>query len=362
MPKVLFVNSVIDTIQEARGMVPAGFELLIETPGSAGYAAALAEADYLLGNVEGMDDAFYRAAPRLRLVQLFSAGYDRVDLDAARRAGVLVANNGGANSRAVAEHTILLMLAVYRRLVHHHDMTAGGRWRGNQPLPTLYEMHGKTLGIVGYGTIGKRVARIAAGGFDMRVQYNDIVRLTEDAEDALDVRYRLLPELLRTSRHRHAARAADRAHAPPDRRRGAGADAAARRTDQCSRGPVIDFAALHEALTGGRIAGAGLNVFPAEPPSPSYRFVARQCRANAAPGGSQPGNPGKHKTRNAFDNVLRAARGERPLWVVPELERPGVARIGKELAFRSEIRRVKPRLPWWCESDEILLVKSSPAH
>src|ERR1700691_5774357 len=199
MPKVLFVNSVTDTIQEARGMVPPGFELLIETPGSAGYAAALAEANYLLGNVEGMDDAFYRAAPRLRLVQLFSAGYDRVDLDAARRAGVLVANNGGANSRAVAEHTILLMLAVYRRLVHHHDMTAGGRWRGNQPMPTLFEMHGKTLGIIGFGTIGKRVARIAAGGFDMRIQYNDIVRLSEDAEDALDVRYRLLPELLRTS-------------------------------------------------------------------------------------------------------------------------------------------------------------------
>ena len=64
-----------------------------------------------------MDDAFYRAAPKLRLVQLFSAGYNHVDLDAARRAGVLVSNNGGANSRAVAEHTILLMLAVYRRLV-----------------------------------------------------------------------------------------------------------------------------------------------------------------------------------------------------------------------------------------------------
>src|ERR1700679_2288706 len=138
-------------------------------------------------------------APRRRLVRLFRGGCDRVDLAAARRAGVLVANNGGANSRAVAEHAILLMLAVYRKLVPQHEMTAGGRWRGNQPMPTFCEMQGKTLGIIGYGTIGKRVARIAAGGFDMRIQYNDTVRLPEHEADALNVRYRLLPELMRTS-------------------------------------------------------------------------------------------------------------------------------------------------------------------
>src|SRR4051794_2996690 len=149
--------------------------------------------------VQGMNDVFYRTARKLRLVQLVSAGYDHVDLDAAQRAGVPVSNNGGANSRAVAEHTILLMLAVYRKLVPQHAMTSGGRWRGNEPIPTFYEMQGKTLGIIGFGTIGKRVARIAAGGFDMRIQYNDVVRMAEHEEDALDVRFRLLPELMRTS-------------------------------------------------------------------------------------------------------------------------------------------------------------------
>src|ERR1700733_5014638 len=317
--KVLLVNTLEQTVKEAREMTPPGFELIVGAPGSSGYTAALADTEYLIGNVNPMDEAFFRAAPRLRLVHLFSAGYDHVDLAAARAAGVLVANNGGANSRAVAEHTILLMLAVYRRLVPQHAMTAGGRWRGNQPLPTLYEMHGKTLGIIGYGTIGKRVARIAAGGFDMRIQYNDVVRLTEDAEDALDVRYRLLPELLRTSDivtlhvpltalTRHMIGAAALAQMQPHAV-----------LINCSRGPVIDFAALHEALTSGRIAGAGLDVFPAEPPSPSERVLSLDNVVLTPHLAGASRETRVKQTRNAFDNVLRVSRGERPLWVVPEL-------------------------------------------
>jgi phosphoglycerate dehydrogenase-like enzyme len=317
--KVLLVNTAAETVKEAQEMTPPGFELIVAAPGSPGYSAALAETGYLLGNVSTMDEAFYRAAPRLRLVQLFSAGYNHVDLDAARRAGVLVANNGGANSRAVAEHTILLMLAVYRRLVPQHEMTAGGRWRGNQPMPTFYEMQGKTLGIIGFGTIGKRVARIAAGGFDMRIQYNDIVRLPEDAEDALGVRYRLLPELLRTSDivtlhvpltslTRNMISTAELAYMQPHAV-----------LINCSRGPVIDFPALHEALSNNRIAGAGLDVFPSEPPSPSEPMLSLENVVLTPHLAGSSKETRVKQTRNAFDNVLRVYRGERPLWVVPEL-------------------------------------------
>jgi phosphoglycerate dehydrogenase-like enzyme len=319
MPKILLATTAADTVEEARAHVPPGFDLAVAAPGGAGYLPALAEAEYLLGNVENMDDAFYRAAPRLRLVQLFSAGYDRVDLDAARRAGVLVSNNGGANSRAVAEHTILLMLAVYRRLTYQHDLTARGVWRGNQPMPTFHELHGKTLGIVGYGTIGKRVARIAAGGFGMRIQYNDIVRLSEDAEDAIDVRFRLLPELLRTSD-------IVTLHVPLTKQTRNMIDAAALALMQphavlinCSRGPVIEFSALHDALTSGKIAGAGLDVFPTEPPAPSEPVLALDNVVLSPHLAGASRETRTKQMRNAFDNVLRVARGERPLWVVPEL-------------------------------------------
>jgi phosphoglycerate dehydrogenase-like enzyme len=317
--KVLLVNTLEQTEKEAQEMTPPDFELVVGVPGSATYGSELADTEYLIGNVDPMDEAFFRAAPKLRLAQLFSAGYDHVDLDAARRAGVIVANNGGANSHAVAEHTILLMLAVYRKLVPQHAMTSSGAWRGNQPIPTFHEMQGKTLGIVGYGTIGKRVARIAAGGFSMRIVYNDVARLSEHEEDALNVRYRLLPELLRTSDivtlhvpltrlTRNMISTRELGHMQPHAV-----------LINCSRGPVIDFPALHEALTSGKIAGAGLDVFPQEPPSPSEPVLSLDnvVLTHHLAGASRETRI--RQTRNAFDNVLRVHRGERPYWIVPEL-------------------------------------------
>ena len=317
--RILLVHTAAGTVQHAQDMCPPGFELIVAAPGTAEYTAALGDTEYVLGNIDNMDEAFYRAAPKLRLVQLISAGYDRVDLDAARRAGVLVANNGGANSRAVAEHTILLMLAVYRRLTYWHQATSSGRWRGNQPMWTLYEMHGKTLGVIGFGNIGRRVARIAAGGFDMRIQYNDILRLTEDEEDAMNVRFKLLPELLQTSD-------IVTLHVPLTSLTHNMINADTLRHMQkhailinCSRGGVIDIPALHDALVGGTIAGAGLDVFPQEPVSPSEPVLSLD-NVVLTPhlAGASAETQLKH-TRNALDNILRAARGVQPLWVVPEL-------------------------------------------
>jgi phosphoglycerate dehydrogenase-like enzyme len=89
---------------------------------------------------------------------------------------VPVCNNGGANAVAVAEHALMLMLAVSRRPVWQHSMVASGRWRGNDIASVrLYEIHGRTLGIVGLGTIGKKVARLAKA-FGLEAQYYDNAR------------------------------------------------------------------------------------------------------------------------------------------------------------------------------------------
>ena len=130
-----------------------------------------------------LPDAFHLAAPKLKLIQLLSAGYDDVDIKAARRARVPVCNNGGANAISVSEHAMMLMLAVSRRVVWQHDSVAAGRWRGNGPAPTDVRNPRQDARPRRVGTIGKKVARLASA-FGMRVQYYDIARLPEHEEDA----------------------------------------------------------------------------------------------------------------------------------------------------------------------------------
>ena len=199
MTKILTPPQPAPVMEIARELLPPGMELVVVDPGKPEFYDAAADAEYYLGSPRtGIGNEFFRAAPRLKLVQLTSAGYDRVDIEAARKAKVPVANNGGANSVAVAEHAVMLMLAVLKKLVWHHNNVAAGKWRtGDFAATRTYEVEGKRLGIVGLGNIGKKVAR-RVQGFDMDVRYFDILRLTEDQEDALGVRFTLFTELLRT--------------------------------------------------------------------------------------------------------------------------------------------------------------------
>ena len=319
-PKILLPDNPLSAMEVARELAPSGFDLVIALPGSPEFKAALADAEYIVGLGEvSMDDGFYKSAPKLKLVQLLSAGYDRVDIEAARRARVPVCNNGGANAIAVSEHAILLMLAVCRRLTWQHEMVKSGRWRGNDVASVrLYELSGRTLGIVGLGNIGKKVARLAKG-FGMTVQYFDIARLSEDAADALGVKFRLYEELLHTSdivslhvplslSTKHMMSTAQFKLMQPT----------AYLVNTC-RGPVVNEAALYEALTNGTIAGAGLDVFDQEPPPANNPLFALD-NVVLTPHFAGPTWDNQYsRFRNGFDNVQRVARGDRPLWVIPEL-------------------------------------------
>ena len=320
-PRIVYVNSPFDSGEAVEALAPTGFELVRAEAGTPACREALGEARYLVGFVDGLvGEGLYRAAPKLKLIQLLSAGYDRADLAAARRARVPIANNGGANAVAVAEHALLLMLAVSRQLPLQHANVGSGRWRGNE-APRVHELRGRTLGIVGLGTIGKKTARLARA-FGMTVQYYDVARLTEDAEDALGVRFRLLGEILRSSdvvslhvplnpSTRHLIGARELALLPPT--------AVLVNT---SRGPVVDEAALTAALGEGRIAGAGLDVFDQEPPDPDNPLFSLDNVVLTAHLAGPTVESAPARLRNAFDNVERVERGDAPLWVIPELEDP----------------------------------------
>ena len=320
MTKILTPPQPAPVLEIARDLLPPGMELVVVDPSKPEFYDAAADAEYYLGSPRtGIGNEFFRAAPKLKLVQLTSAGYDRVDIEAARKVGVPVANNGGANSVAVAEHTLMLILAVYKKLSWHHDNVVHGKWRvGDFSETRTYELAGKTLGIVGLGTIGKKVARRALA-FDMDVQYYDVARLSEDQEDAIGVKFTLFPELLQTSD-------VVSLHVPLNdvTRKMMGAREFGMMKKEAifintCRGPVVDEEALRHALLSKQIAAAGLDVMVEEPPLINHPLFGLE-NVTFTPHSAGPTWENWPKAfRNAFDNVQRVARGEKPLWVIPEM-------------------------------------------
>ena len=113
-PKILFSPKQPDNIMAiVRELAPPGFDLVAVDPGTPQFIEAAQDAEYYMGLARQMGGEFFRSAPKLKLVQLLSAGYDRVDVEAARKAKVPVSNNGGANAIAVAEHTLTLILVAF---------------------------------------------------------------------------------------------------------------------------------------------------------------------------------------------------------------------------------------------------------
>ncbi len=197
-------------------------------------------------------------------------------------------------------------------------MTAG-KWRvGDFAETRLYELEGKTVGIVGLGNIGKKVAR-RLRGFECKIVYYDIIRLPEHEEDALGVRYVLLDELLATADvvTLHTPLTSVTQNMISDRQL-ALMKPTAILVNTC-RGPVVDERALHKALITKRIAGAGLDVMVDEPPSKDNPLLnVDTCTITPHTAGPTWENWPK-AFRNAFDNILRVHAGRPPLWVVPEL-------------------------------------------
>ena len=162
----------------AEPMAPAGIELFRSQPGwnvvvsnPKEYAQHLAEADALLVRSAVQVNADVLAkAPRLRVVGRAGVGVDNVDLDAATKAGVLVMNTPGGNAISVAEHTVALMLAMARRIPQASQSTKSGKWEKKKLMGN--ELRGKTLGIVGLGSIGRETVK-RARAFEMRILAHD---------------------------------------------------------------------------------------------------------------------------------------------------------------------------------------------
>jgi glyoxylate reductase len=214
---------------------------------------------------ERVNEELLRAAPKLRIAANVAVGYDNIDVAACTQRGVVATNTPGVLDETTADFAWTLLMAVARRLGEGEALARSGNWKG-WDLDQLVgaDVWGKTLGIVGFGRIGRAVAR-RASGFQMKVIYTDAQRVSQDVETALNAEFRDFNTLLADSDFVSV-------HVPLLKETRGLFDAPkfykmkpTAFLINTSRGPVVDEAALVHALEIGKIAGAALDVFENEP-------------------------------------------------------------------------------------------------
>ena len=275
----------------AEPIAPAALDLLRGEPGwnvivsnPKEYAQHLAEADALMvRSAVQVTPEVLAKSPKLRVIGRAGVGVDNVDLDAATTAGVLVMNTPGGNAVSVAEHTLALMLAMARSIPQASTSTRAGKWEKKKLMG--HELRGKTLGIVGLGSIGREVVK-RARAFEMRVVAHDPYVTSKIAED-IGAELLDLAALYAQSDYitLHVAMT-------PETEGMLSHDAFARmkpgvRIVNCARGELIDDEALRQAIDSGKVASAALDVFRVEPPPPGYPlFAGNKVLATPHIGGS----------------------------------------------------------------------------
>jgi glyoxylate reductase len=224
-----------------------------------------------------IDGTVLDACPTLKIVSNFAVGYDNIDVAAATARRIPVTNTPDVLTEATADIAFGLIIAAARRFTEGEQLVRSGGWTGFGPLQLLgTDLHGTTLGVMGFGRIGKAVAR-RAQGFGMRVVYWNRTRLSGDAEKELTVEYREREALVR-----EADFISINVASTPDTRHliNAAALASMKRTAilvNTARGPVVDEKALARALHEGVIAAAGIDVFEQEPKVEPDLLTAPNC-------------------------------------------------------------------------------------
>lgn len=268
MAKSIFISNVLPA--EALGIVPK--DVTVDYNNS---QAALSKAD-LIARLRGkdglichiisaIDDEVLAAAPTVKVVANVAVGYNNIDVAAARRRGVVVTNTPDVLTETTADFAWTLIMAAARRVLEADHFARSGQWqKWEWDLLWGADVYGKTLGVVGFGRIGRAVARRALG-FNMRVLYQDAIRADAAVERELRATRTELEPLLAESDFvsLHTPLLAETRHLMNERTLKLMKKSAV--LVNAARGPVVDEAALVRALKEGWIAGAGLDVFEEEP-------------------------------------------------------------------------------------------------
>ncbi len=266
--------------------------------------------DGFIAGVDEIDAAALAAADRLKVIARYGVGVDNVDLDAAQARGIVVTNTPGANSVSVAELAVGLMLALARHIPEAVAATRQGAW---PRLPGV-SLRGKTVGLVGFGAIGREVAR-RLGGFDCRLLAYDPYATAETAR-SLGVGLIELPQLL-------AEADVVSLHLPvtPETRRIVDDAFLAQMKPgallvNTARGELVDEAALARSLESGRLAGAALDVLVQEPPAPDHPLLGLKQVLVTPHAGAHADDAMNAMGRMAMAECLSVLEGKTPAFRV----------------------------------------------
>ena len=314
---VFYMNPLVskEVCQIIRSQLPHGWEVAL--PGMNGeFQTGLASCDFILVADQAILAEHIAAAPRLRMIQHQGVGYERIDLNACRSRGIPVAITPEGTSIGVAEHTLLLILAVYKNLIKASAALHAGSWLQWELRSTSFDLQGKCLGLVGMGRIGRAVAQRAAA-FGAQILYFDPLVL--DLKGLAVTRVTSLAVLLAqsdivslhlplTSENRHFINAGTLQMMK-----------SSAILVNTARGGLVDESALVEALASGRIAAAALDVLEQEPPAPDNPLLHLENVLITPHIASGSRDALIAKMQSAFANMVRQTRGEPLANVVPEL-------------------------------------------
>ena len=264
-PKIAFIVAPSERTSFVKSLAPPDLDVtLVDLNLSQSEQIELCkDADAIISSYVTVD--VLKECPKVKIIQTLSAGFDRLDAGTIGEMGIPIANNGGANSIAVSEQTIALMIGVSKKTMLHWDMAVRQRrWRGDLGSLPMFEITDKTVGIVGLGRVGKQVAK-RLKGFDTRTIFYDTENIPAETQSELNAEPVAFDYLLRESD-------IVTLHVPLNRQTRAmisHSELAAMKPTayliNASRGPVVDEKALYQALQAGQIAGAGLDVLEEEP-------------------------------------------------------------------------------------------------
>jgi D-3-phosphoglycerate dehydrogenase len=311
-PKIALIGYFApDIAAEISQRVPPGFDFeAVKNESREELLRVIRDADYFIGFGEWkIDAAVIQTAPRLKFIQKWGIGVDKYDLNALRAAGIPLAITAGVNSVAVAEHALALMLAACRRIALLDRTTRAGKFLKTELRMSSFELCQKTIGIIGLGNIGKRVAKRVLAFEPKEVLYYDIVR-QEEAERELGVKLVTREELLQKADiiTLHVPLDASTRNMISAREFGL-MKKTALIVNTC-RGGVVDESALFEALRDERILGAGIDVFEKEPTiADNPLFTLENIVVTPHAAGATYENV-CNVAQHCFDNIVSFAAGK----------------------------------------------------